>query len=245
MQMSRTVLMKAGAAAAAILLCGSALAFADDDARRAILELRENVKQLQSDLTVTRNAQMQLMTEINSLKERNRQLTGRVEELSNAITVEKRSTRDLFSSLDQRVEAFEPQTVVINGQTVTVDPKEKEAYDAAVLLMQDGKFKDAASAFSRFVKQYDKSPYRPEALYWWGTSAFAAEQYKTAISSQNQLIREFPKHVRVPDAMLLVGSAQAASGSLKAARATFQKVVKAYPNTDAAKTAQARIKALK
>lgn len=141
--------MKAGAAAAAILLCGSALAFADDDARRAILELRENVKQLQSDLTVTRNAQMQLMTEINSLKERNRQLTGRVEELSNAITVEKRSTRDLFSSLDQRVEAFEPQTVVINGQTVTVDPKEKEAYDAAVLLMQDGKFKDAASAFSR------------------------------------------------------------------------------------------------
>ena len=226
--------MKAGAAAAAILLCGSALAFADDDARRAILELRENVKQLQSDLTVTRNAQMQLMTEINSL-----------EELSNAITVEKRSTRDLFSSLDQRVEAFEPQTVVINGQTVTVDPKEKEAYDAAVLLMQDGKFKDAASAFSRFVKQYDKSPYRPEALYWWGTSAFAAEQYKTAIFSQNQLIREFPKHVRVADAMLLVGSAQAASGSLKAARATFQKVVKAYPNTDAAKTAQARIKALK
>ena len=63
----------------------SALAFADDEARRAILDLREEVKTLKADLNITRNAQMQLSSEINALKEQNRQLTGRVEELTNAL----------------------------------------------------------------------------------------------------------------------------------------------------------------
>ena len=122
-------------------------AFADDDARRAILELRETIKTMQADLSVSKNAQMQLMTEINQLKERNRQLTGRVEELINAIEVERRSTRDLYGALDSRLEAFEPQMVVINGQSYSVDPKEKQAYDEAVLQLQDGKYKEAAANF--------------------------------------------------------------------------------------------------
>ena len=126
---SSLCLRRTAAALAALSIAGSAFAFADDDARRAILDLRETVKAIQADLSVSKNAQMQLMTEINRLKEQNRHLTGQVEELYNALEMEKRSTRDLFGSLDSRVEAFEPQTVVINGESVTVDPKEKQAFD--------------------------------------------------------------------------------------------------------------------
>ena len=236
---------RTAAALATLSLASSAFAFADDDARRAILELRETVKTMQADLAVSKNAQMQLMTEINSLKERNRQLTGRVEELINALAVEKRSTRELYGALDSRLGAFEPQMVVINGQSYAVDPKEKQAYDEAVLQLQDGKYKEAVANFKRFASEWPKSPYRADAIFWWGTAAFALEQYKTVISTQNQLIREYPKHPRAADAMLLVGSAQAASGSLKAARSTFQKVQKTYPDTDAAATAKSRLAALK
>ena len=242
---SSVSLRRTVAALAALSMAGSAFAFADDDARRAILELRETIKTMQADLSVSKNAQMQLMTEINQLKERNRQLTGRVEELINAIEVERRSTRDLYGALDSRLEAFEPQMVVINGQSYSVDPKEKQAYDEAVLQLQDGKYKEAAANFKRFANEWKESPYRPDALFWWGTAAFALEQYKTAISSQNQLMREYPKHARAADAMLLVGSSQAASGNLKAARATFQKVQKTYPDTEAAATAKSRLAALK
>ena len=130
---SSVSLRRTVAALAALSMAGSAFAFADDDARRAILELRETIKTMQADLSVSKNAQMQLMTEINQLKERNRQLTGRVEELINAIEVERRSTRDLYGALDSRLEAFEPQMVVFNGQSYSVDPKENQAYDDAVL----------------------------------------------------------------------------------------------------------------
>ena len=65
---------------AALSAACSVQAFADDDARRAILELRESIKTLQTDLEANRNAQIQLSTEINNLKELNRRLTGRIEE---------------------------------------------------------------------------------------------------------------------------------------------------------------------
>lgn len=215
----------------------SAHAFADDDARRAILELRETVKTLQS-------SQIQLATEISNLKEANRRLTGRIEELSNSLKVEQRNSRSIYESLDKRVGVFEPQTVTIDGKSVTVSPEEKRDYDAAVLLLQDGKFKEAEAAFKRFTTDYRGSAYRADALFWLGTSAFAAEHYKTAISAQNQLLREYPKSSRAADAMMLVASSQAASGSITASKSTLQKIIKTYPNTEVAAEARNRLKQL-
>lgn len=216
----------------------SAFAFADDDARRAILDLRETVKQLQ-------NAQVQLSTEMESLRQQNRELTGRIEELTNSLAVEKRNARTLYESVDKRIGVLEPQMVVIDGKSVQVEPEEKNAYDAAVLLLQDSQFAQAERAFRDFTTKWTKSPYRPDALFWWGTSAFGAEHYKTAIASQNQLLREYPKSSRAPDAMMLVASAQAASGNVTAAKSTLEKIVRTYPKTDIAKDASARLKDLK
>lgn len=249
MHSSRTALRRfaprALAAALSLTLAASAFAFADDDARRAILDLRETVRQLQSELDTVRSAQVQLSGEISSLREQNRQLTGKVEELTNSIAVERRNNRTLFESVDKRLGVFEPQMVVIDGKSVQVEAEEKTAYDAAVLLLQDGKFGEAEKAFKAFNAKWTKSPYRPDALFWWGTCAFGAEHYKTAISTQNQLLREFPKSARAADAMMLVASSQAASGNVNAAKSTLAKIVRAYPGTDVARDAQARLKDMK
>ena len=93
---------------AALSAACSVQAFADDDARRAILELRESIKTLQADLEANRNAQIQLSTEINNLKELNRRLTGRIEELVNAQNQEKRNARTQYETLDKRLAVFEP-----------------------------------------------------------------------------------------------------------------------------------------
>ena len=212
---------------AALSAACSVQAFADDDARRAILELRESIKTLQTDLEANRNAQIQLSTEINNLKELNRRLTGRIEELVNAQNQEKRNARTQYETLDKRLAVF---------------AEEKKAYDTAVALLQTGKYGDAEKAFKDFNDNFKKSPYRMDALFWWGTSAFANEHYKTAISSQNQLLREFSKGARAADAMMLVASSQAASGSINAAKATLQKIIKTYPKTDVAKEAAQRIR---
>lgn len=45
-------------------------------------------------------------------------------------------------------------------------------------LLQTGKYGDAEKAFKDFNDNFKKSPYRMDALFWWGTSAFANEHYK-------------------------------------------------------------------
>ena len=244
--MTKAIPSRSAAVLALVLALGvaDASAFADDDARRAILDLRETVRQLQTELATVRNAQVQLSDDIGSLREQNRQLTGQVEELTNSLAVEKRNARTLYESVDRRIGVFEPQSVVIDGRTVQVDSEEKGAYDAALLFFQDGKFTQAEKAFQDFSARWPKSPYRPDALFWWGTSAFGAEHYKTAISTQNRLLKEFPKSSRAPDAMMLVASSQAAGGNITATKSTLTKVVRTYPKSDAAKEAASRLKEL-
>ena len=113
---------------AALSAACSVQAFADDDARRAILELRESIKTLQTDLEANRNAQIQLSTEINNLKELNRRLTGRIEELVNAQNQEKRNARTQYETLDKRLAVFEPQVVVIDGQSIEVSAEKGLRY---------------------------------------------------------------------------------------------------------------------
>ena len=230
-------------ACTAAILSGSAagaMAFADDDARRAILDLRAQVAALEEQL---KNAQISFATRLDNLQNQNRLLTGQVEELTNAIRQEKRSTRELYTSIDERLGKFEPREVEVNGEKVMVQPQEQAAYDAAVELLKAGDYKKAAAAFSTFGAEWPKSAYAADAVYWRGSCLFALEQYKSTINVQNSLIRSYPKHPRV--AMISVASSQAALGNVKAASATLAKVIKQYPNSDAAKTAAQLQKTLK
>lgn len=228
------LMVQAGAAVIVWGTASGAMAFADDDARRAILDLRAQVAALEEQL---KNAQISFVTRLDNLQNQNRILTGQVEELANAVRQEKRSTRDLYTSIDERLGKFEPREVEVNGVKVIVQPQEQASYDAAVELLKAGDYKKAAAAFNAFVADWPKSAYAGDAVYWRGSSLFALEQYKSTINVQNSLIRSYPKHPRVPDAMISVASAQAALGNVKAASATLVKVIKQYPNTDAAKTA--------
>ncbi len=228
----------------AVLCAGKAAAFADDDARRAILELREQIKDLQQQLDVQQQAQLNFANHVTSLQEQNRRLTGRIEELTNALKNEQKSSRDLYQDMDKRLNKVEPQQVTINGQDVTVQPEEKAAYEAAQDAIQAEDYKKALKLLADFNRSWTSSPYRADALYWQGVSSFAVEDYKNTINLQNQLIREFPNDGKVPDAMVSVGSAQAALGNLKAAGATFNKVIQRFPKSEAAKTAKLRLKAI-
>ena len=181
--------LKVLALTAALATSTSAMAFADDEARQAILDLRKEVRTLQEQLDMQKSAQMQLMTQINRLTEQNRMLTGRIEEISNSIHVEQRSSRELYTKLDDRLMALEPVSVEIDGATHLVDAQEKAAFDAAFAKLQEEDLKPALAALKDFVTRYPRSVYKAEALFWWGSTAFALEQYKTTMTVQNRLIR--------------------------------------------------------
>lgn len=220
------------------------MAFSDDRARRAILDLRQEVRQLQEQVDQQQRAKLQLASQISDLLEQNRYLTGRIEELTNQTGVQGQSSQDLYLKLDERVKALEPLSVVLNGNTVTVQPLEKATFDQGVQALRDGKYTQAMKIFDSFNIVWATSAYREDALFWWGNAAFSAESYKESYDILNQLLKEYPGSSHIPDAMLTIGSAQASLKNIKAAQATFKKVIKQYPQHSAAGIAKERLAAL-
>jgi tol-pal system protein YbgF len=221
-----------------ICLCGSNSAwalFSDDEARKAILDLRKSLA----------TTQLELQGEIDKLKAENAELRGKIENLEKQGEDISSSQKTYYQDLDTRLGNFEPRTATIEGVSGTVQPNEKKAYDDALKAFQAGNLKKADEAFSAFANKYPKSPYLPLALYWGGNSKYANKDYAGAISQLQSLIKRYPNHPRIPAAMVTLGNSQLESGNKAAAKKTFSEIIAKYPDTEAAKDAQQLIAATK
>jgi tol-pal system protein YbgF len=209
--------------------------FADDDARKAILDLRRSFATTQIDL----------QNQIEKLKADNAELRGKIENLEKQGEDISTSQKTYYQDLDNRLGNFEPRTETIEGVSGTVQPGEKKAYDDALKAFQTGSLKKADEGFSAFVNRYPKSPYAPLALFWSGNSKYANKDYTGAITQLQSLIKRFPNHARIPSAMLTLGNAQLESGNKAAAKKTFGEIISKYPDTEAAKDAKQLVAATK
>jgi len=224
--------------AALICLGGSNSAwalFSDDEARKAILDLRKSLA----------TTQLELQGQIDKLKTDNAELRGKIEDLEKQSEDINSSQKTYYQDLDTRLGNFEPRIVTIEGVSGTVQPGEKKAYEDALKAFQAGNLKKAEEGFAAFTTKYPKSPYLPLALYWGGNSKYANKDYAAAISQLQSLIKKFPDHPRIPAAMVTLGNAQLESGNKTAAKKTFSEIVAKYPDTEAAKDAQQLLAATK
>ena len=209
--------------------------FSDDEARKAILDLRKSLA----------TTQLELQGQIEKLKADNAELRGKIEGLEKQSEDINSSQKTYYQDLDNRLGNFEPRTITIEGVSGTVQPGEKKAYDDALNAFQAGSLKKADEGFSAFAVKYPKSPYLPLVLYWSGNSKYANKDYAAAISQLQSLIKKYPTHQRIPAAMVTLGNSQLESGNKAAAKKTFSEIIAKYPDTDAAKDAQQLLAATK
>lgn len=222
--------------------------FADDDARKAILELRQRINALQSELggrldTAQRN-QLDLANQNETLRQEIARLRGQVETLTNEIVTLQKRNRELYADLDARLKAFEPVTTNVDGRQATVERAEQAAYDAALNQFRAGDFRAAAGGLQSFLQQWPKSAYAASANYWLGNSLYGLKDYKGAIAAQQVVVDRHPDSPRAPDALLNIAASQVELKDGNRARAALQKIIADYPNTEAAKVAAERLKVL-
>jgi tol-pal system protein YbgF len=202
--------------------------FSDDDARKAILELRRSLA----------TTQMDLQNQIEKLKTENAQLRGKIESLEKQGEDISTSQKTYYQDLNARLGNVEPRTETVEGVSGSVQPGEKKAYEDALKAFQAGNLKKADESFTAFVGKYSESPYLPLALYWGANSKYASKNYTAAIAQLQNFIKSFPTHPRIPAALLTLGIAQLESGSKAAAKKTFAEIISKYPDSEAAKDAQ-------
>jgi tol-pal system protein YbgF len=234
-----------------IVLPAHAQLFADDDARKAILQIRDQIKALQQrDAEITarldrmeaaQRNQLELANQIDTLRQENARLRGQVETLTNELATQQKRSRDLYSDLDARLKKFEPQSVTVDGRTATVDRTELAAYETPLAQFRAGDFKGALPGFQQFVRAYPQSAYAPAAQYWIGSAYYALKDYKSAITAHRALVERYADSPRVPDALLSMAESQVQLGDRKSANATLSRIIKEYPDSEAAKVARERL----
>jgi len=234
--------------------------FDDDEARRAILDLRQKLEQSNEQQRARQAEQMTALTEqVNQLKRSlldlnnqleqmrgdNAKLRGQNEELARAVSEVQRKQKDLQSGVDDRMRKFEPQKVTVDGKEFSADPEEKRQYDEAMELLRKSDFPGTANALSSFRKRYPASGYNDSVLFWLGNAQYGNRQYKEAITSFRSLVSAAPDSAKAPEALLAIANCQAELKDSKAARRTIDELLKTYPKSEAAQAGKERLASLK
>jgi TolA-binding protein len=191
--------------AASLLSQNTWAILSDDEARRAILELRKSVSASQAAI-------LDLQNQLDKHKSENAQLRGQIESLQKQSDDLSNNQKSFYQDLDARISRLEPQNVEVEGVTGIVQAGEKSSYDEALKSFQAGQIKNADSEFTTFIRKYPSSPYLPLALYWSGNTKYALKDYKAAITQLQGLISRYPGHQRVPAATLTMANANLESG---------------------------------
>jgi tol-pal system protein YbgF len=233
--------------------------FDDEEARKAILELRQRVEVVrqegeqrvaeQSRKNAEENAQLrrsllELQNQIETVRADGARLRGQNEQLAREISDLQRAQKDSqlpLAGLDERLRRFEPVKVSLEGRDFMVEPAERREFDAALAVFRKGDFQTAQVSFIDFLRRYPQSGYGASALFWLGNSQYATRDYKEAVTNFRSLIALAPEHVRAPEAVLSIANCQVELKDLKSARKTLEDLVKAYPQSEAALAAKDRL----
>ena len=249
------------------LLANAAL-FGDDEARRAILDLRQrleatqqNLKSQTAELVKSQAAEivksqaaenanlrsnlLELQNQIEGLKSEQSRLRGTLENLLRELTDIQLKQKDILQSVDARLNRFEPVKIVLDGLEFQVDPAEKKQFDNAIAVFRTGDFAAAQSSLLGFLLSYPSSGYASSALFWLGNAQYATKDYKESMLNFRKLLNIAPLHTRVPDAMLAISNCLIELKDLKAARKAMEDLIKLHPTSDAAQTAKDRLSRLK
>jgi tol-pal system protein YbgF len=217
--------------AASLLSQNTWAILSDDEARRAILELRKSMSASQAAI-------LDLQNQLDKHKSENAQLRGQIESLQKQSDDLSNNQKSFYQDLDARISRLEPQNVEVEGVTGIVQAGEKSSYDEALKSFQAGQIKNADSEFTTFIRKYPSSPYLPLALYWSGNTKYALKDYKAAITQLQGLISRYPGHQRVPAATLTMANANLESGKKAVAKKLLTDLISKYPDSDAAKEAK-------
>lgn len=233
----------------------SAALFEDDEARRAILELRQRVEaqrlagERQAEelrRAYDENAQMRrslldLQAQIEALRAEVARMRGQGEQMARELSDIQRRQKDIAQGVDERLRKIEPSQVSVDGREFIADPAEAREFEAALATFRRGEFPGAQTAFADFIKRYPQSGFKPTALFWLGNAQYANRDYRGAIGNFRALLAQAPDHPRAAEAVLSIANCQIELKDTAGARRTLDELIKAYPQSEAAVAAKERL----
>ena len=240
--------------------------FPDNEARKAIVEVRGTVerhekqlsdaaaaqasmaavqKELLEQITQLKRSLLDLNNQIEQLRAELARQRGNDEQLAREVAELQRRQKDIAQGVDERIRKLEPQKVSVDGKEFLADTEEKRQYDEAFAQLRGGDFAAASAALMAFLRRWPESGYADSARFWLGNAQYGNREIKEASATFRAFLASAPQHARVPEALLALANCQAESKDTKGARATLGELLKKYPQSEAAQAGKERLAALK
>lgn len=226
-------------------------------------ELERRVKRLENVLEGDRL--IELMDRLDDVEQELREVRGGLEEQGHRLEELQERQRNLYSDLDERLREVElaadrdasggsdeggdggdsagPETVeqASAEPAAEAEGSEREAYEAAFDTLREGRYEEAAEAFSAFLDDYGDSDYAANARYWLGESHYVTREFDTALEHFEAVVDDHPDSSKVPDARLKIGYTQYELDETDAARETLQDVADEYDDESVGRLAEERL----
>src|SRR5688572_3113440 len=216
------------------------------------VDLLNQVQQLRSEVQALRAQIEELQQQNETLKQTGRNqyldLDGRLNRLEGGVTAPAAGTTAPAPTSTvappPSASAERPPTVRGDAGRVAQAADERSAYNAAFDVLRAGDYVQSAQQFQSFLQAYPAGTYAPNALYWLGESYYVTQNYELALEQFQALLGRYPTHDKAPGALLKVGLSLYGLKRMDAAEATLAEVTQRFPGTDAARTAEDRLRAI-
>jgi tol-pal system protein YbgF len=122
--------------------------------------------------------------------------------------------------------------------------EEQAAYGSAFDALKRGDYVESARGFKAYLSAFPQGSLAPNAWYWLGESYYVTQNFPIALESFDSLLDQFPDSSKAADALLKKGYCQIEMTDVGAGQQTLNQVINQYPNSDAARLAVSRLRAL-
>lgn len=190
-----------------------------------------------------------------------RSLRGDVETLQYELQGFNSRQRDQYMDIDSRLQALEAgsaaaaatvQATPVDGAAVSAPvtsgpapASEQESYNAAFNALKDGRYEQAATAFSQFLVAFPGSNLADNAKYWHAETYYVRRQFTEALATFKSVVADHPESRKMPDALLKIGYCSYELKAWADARAALAEVVQRFPDSTAARLASQRLERMK
>ena len=192
-----------------------------------------------------------------------RSLRGDIETLQFELQGLNSRQRDQYMDIDSRLQGLEsggaaaavaaPVGVVAAstaGSAVTpaagpASASEQESYNTAFNALKDGRYEQAAGAFSQFLATFPASNLADNAKYWYAETFYVRRQFAEALSTFEAVVNDYPDSRKTPDALLKIGYCNYELGQWSQARDALVQVSQRFPESTAARLASQRLDKIK
>ena len=198
-----------------------------------------------------------------SLREETAALREQIEQQEYELESMKQRQRNLYLDMDRRINSVEaggrsaakmavpvPPPNTSSGKVavpvvVAGDNDGQAAYSKAFALLKEGQYEQSIALFEAFKTNYPNSKYADNAQYWLGEANYVSRDYKKALTEFQQLIAQYPESSKISGARLKIGYVYFELKNWAAASEALQQVISLYPDTTVAKKANERLQRMK